>query len=275
MLRSLSAASIILAAAGRLARQRPVLNSKAAREALVKARPAAAGRARDAPSRRPRGDGRRSSTRRRPHERRPRRRKTRATATDPPTPAAAARHEPARPGQRRRRRHRPEHERPLAADPTARDSGEDVVVGRARGEQNANGAYHGHITILGALRQRARRRRQRAGRDEERPAAAAAGGHPRPAVHETNEQVCLSVLTANSTTTATGSTNDFAVARAAVLGLGVGAAESSGTIGEDANCQTSGGTAKTANVATSAAARSRRSRTRAAPRSPAAARLRS
>ena len=67
-------------------------------------------------------------------------------------------------------------------------------------------------------------------------------------------QVCLSAVTANSTTTATGSTNDFAVARASLLGLGVGAAESQGNIGSDANCQTSGGLSKTANVTTSTGA---------------------
>jgi LPXTG-motif cell wall-anchored protein len=63
--------------------------------------------------------------------------------------------------------------------------------------------------------------------------------------------VCLSVLVANSKTTTSASANDFAVARASLLGLRVGAAESSGAIAEDAKCQTSSGTAKTANVNTS------------------------
>ena len=67
----------------------------------------------------------------------------------------------------------------------------------------------------------------------------------------TGSQVCLSVLTANSATTQSGSTNDFALARAQALGLGVGAAESGGTISETATCQTSSGGARTANVTAS------------------------
>ena len=42
----------------------------------------------------------------------------------------------------------PSSERPLGAKTDGSDSGEDVVVGRARGEQNGT-AYHGHITIVG------------------------------------------------------------------------------------------------------------------------------
>jgi LPXTG-motif cell wall-anchored protein len=60
------------------------------------------------------------------------------------------------------------------------------------------------------------------------------------------------VLTANTQTTATGSRNDFAVARAQVLGLGAGAAEAGGTIGQTDDCQTSVGASRTANVTSSA-----------------------
>ncbi|MCA1683681.1 MAG: hypothetical protein LC708_00915, partial [Actinobacteria bacterium] len=72
-----------------------------------------------------------------------------------------------------------------------------------------------------------------------------------PLCTSTNQQVCISALRASSTTTATGSTNDFALARASLLGLGIGAGESNGTIVQDANCQTAGGSARTANVTTS------------------------
>src|SRR5918994_50703 len=39
---------------------------------------------------------------------------------------------------------------PLSGDPDGGDGEdqEEVVVGRSRGEQNADGSYHGHITIL-------------------------------------------------------------------------------------------------------------------------------
>ena len=58
----------------------------------------------------------------------------------------------------------------------------------------------------------------------------------------------------HSATTGTSSTNDFAVARAGLLGLGVGAADSQGVAGQAGACQTSAGGANTANVATSTGA---------------------
>src|SRR5689334_13339285 len=41
----------------------------------------------------------------------------------------------------------PNAQRPYSADPTGASDSEDVVVGRARGEQRADGSYHGHITV--------------------------------------------------------------------------------------------------------------------------------
>src|SRR4051812_13506032 len=42
----------------------------------------------------------------------------------------------------------PSNDRPLDAKPDGSGSGEDVIVGRGRGEKNANGTFHGHITIV-------------------------------------------------------------------------------------------------------------------------------
>lgn len=42
----------------------------------------------------------------------------------------------------------PSPDRPQGGDPAGSDSGEEVVVGRARGEQREDGTYHGHITIV-------------------------------------------------------------------------------------------------------------------------------
>ncbi len=46
----------------------------------------------------------------------------------------------------------PTDTRPLSADPTgagdAAPNKEEVILGRARGEQRADGTFHGHITIL-------------------------------------------------------------------------------------------------------------------------------
>ncbi|MEY2441940.1 MAG: hypothetical protein QOJ46_1366 [bacterium] len=141
----------------------------------------------------------------------------------------------------------PSNERPLGAKSDGSDSGEDVIVGRARGEQ-VNGAYHGHITILTLLGQELAGVDSAPGETKNGPLQPIQTGILDPLCASTSQQVCLSVLTANSTTTATGSDNDFAVARASALGLGVGAAESHGTIGQNATCQAGTGASRVANV---------------------------
>jgi LPXTG-motif cell wall-anchored protein len=174
---------------------------------------------------------------------------TRATATDPPTQPPLHGTNPHGQGTVGVVDVDPSAERPLAADPDGGDSGEDIVVGRARGERNADGTYHGHISALGLFGNDVIPVDTAQGETKTGPAEALQREVLDPICAGT--QVCLGVLTMNSTTNANGSTNDFAVARASLLGLGVGAAESNGTIVTDANCQTAIGTARTANVTTS------------------------
>jgi hypothetical protein len=142
----------------------------------------------------------------------------------------------------------PSSERPLSGDPDGGDSGEDIVIGRARGEQ-VKGAYHGHITILALLGNELLGVDTAPGETKNGPLQPLQAGVLDPLCANTEGQVCLSVLTANSKTTATGSQNDFAVARASILGLGVNAASSQGVIGETATCQTATGQSEAANVA--------------------------
>ena len=141
----------------------------------------------------------------------------------------------------------PSNERPLGSKPDGTDSGEEAIVGRARGEK-VGGVYHGHITILTLLGREVAGVDTAVGETKNGPLQPIQAGILDPLCANTSQQACLSVLTADSTTTATSSDNDFAAARASVLGIGVGAAESHGTITEDANCQTSTGTSRVANV---------------------------
>ena len=175
---------------------------------------------------------------------------TRATATDPPRQPPLHGTDPHGQGGVAVVDLNPSAERPLSGDPDGGDSGEDVVVGRARGEQTG-GRYHGHITILGLFGNEIGGVDTAEGETKNGPLQPLQEGVLDPLCTATGNQVCLSVLTANSQTTATGSTNDFAVARAQVVGLGVGAAESGGTISQTSDCQTSAGAAKTANVTSS------------------------
>lgn len=177
---------------------------------------------------------------------------TRATATDPPTQPPLHGTNPHGQGTVGIVDVDPSAERPFAADPDGGDSGEDVVVGRARGERNADGTYHGNITILALFGNNVVPPVDTApGETENGPLQGLQESVLDPLCTSTNQAVCLTALRANSTTTATGSTNDFALARASLLGLGVGAAESNGTIAQDQTCQTALGVARTANVTTS------------------------
>ena len=180
--------------------------------------------------------------------------KTRATATDPPHQPPMHGSNPHGQGNVAIVDLNPSNDRPLDADPSGSKSGEDVIVGRGRGEKDASGKFHGHITIAALFGNEIAGVDSAQGETKHGPLQGLQTGVLDPLCQATGgaaQGVCLSVLTANSTTNATGSTNDFAVARAAVLGLNVNAAESAGNISEDAKCQTSVGSAKTANVTTS------------------------
>jgi hypothetical protein len=180
--------------------------------------------------------------------------KTRATATDPP-------HQPPMHGSNPHGQGNvaivdldPKNDRPLDAGTDGKASGEDVIVGRGRGEKGADGKFHGHITIAALFGNELAGVDSVQGQTVHGPLQGLQTGVLDPLCQSTGGSpngVCLSVLTADSTTTAAGSTNDFAVARAAVLGLNVGAAESGGNISEDAKCQQSVGSAKTVNVKSS------------------------
>jgi hypothetical protein len=136
----------------------------------------------------------------------------------------------------------PEDTEPLPYDP---DGGsEDVVVGRARGEQNGE-KYRGHITIVSTfLTGELVGVDTNEGETEAGPLepfqenvldalCAGSGG-----------QICLEVLRADSKTTKNGSKNSFAVANARIggpTGISATAAESNGNISEDSECQTAHG----------------------------------
>jgi hypothetical protein len=176
---------------------------------------------------------------------------TRATATDPPTQPPTHGDNPHGQGSVAVVDLNPSAERPLAADPDGGDSGEDVVVGRARGEKNADGTYHGHITGVGLFGNDVIPVDTAQGETKDGPLQSLQASILDPLCTNTNQQVCLTVLRMHSETTATGSSNDFAIARASLLGLGVGAADSQGVTGQKGACRASAGAANTANVATS------------------------
>jgi hypothetical protein len=146
----------------------------------------------------------------------------------------------------------PSGKRPLSGTPSGSgDAGQDreeVVVGRSRGEVGADGKKHGHITIAALLGN------ELLGVDT---TEGQTGAGPLESVQTvldqicTGTQICLTVLQADSSTTASSSQNRFAVATASIGGPGgitAGAAESNGSVTDSGNCRTSAGGSRIANA---------------------------
>ena len=149
----------------------------------------------------------------------------------------------------------PDPKRPYSSDPTGRTDNEDIVVGRSRGEQRADGTYHGHITIAALFGNEILGVDTVPGQTRTGPLEAAQQALLDPLCTGTGMSICLSAVTADSTTTATGSTNRFTAADAKVggaSGINVTAAESVGNITSDGTCQTSTGSSQVASAAVGA-----------------------
>lgn len=145
----------------------------------------------------------------------------------------------------------PSNTRPTSGDPTGKDSGEDVVVGRARGEQTSSGTFHGHLTIAALFGNEILGVNTNPGESRAGPLDALQQGLLDPICNGSANQVCVSAVRADSATTSSGSTNKFSIAHATLggaNGLDVGAAESNGNINQDAQCQTTHGDSSVANV---------------------------
>ena len=152
----------------------------------------------------------------------------------------------------------PENAVPLPGD--AGGGGQDVVVGQARGEQSANGRYHGHVTIaslkplgIGIAE---------VGVETSQGQTAAGPLDPLQQLllnrlcASSGGNVCLTVLQSDSATNENGSSNTFSLAHADLLrptgaGTSADAVSSHGDIAGDGTCQTSHGdsSAASANVA--------------------------
>jgi hypothetical protein len=128
--------------------------------------------------------------------------------------------------------------------------GEIIVVGRGRSEQNADGTYHAHTTIVGLLGAEV------IGVDA---AQGQSNGGPLSALNQalktlctsTTQAVCANVLAADTAATTSGAMTHFSIAQLGVggaSGLGVTAGSSDSAINTSGSCQTSSGASHTANV---------------------------
>lgn len=156
----------------------------------------------------------------------------------------------------------PSSTRPLTVDPKGNAASEDIIVGRSRGEQRADGSYHGHVTVAALF-----------GNEIIAGADTQAGDAPvDQAIADdlldglcTASGICLDVVRVRSATTTTGSFNSFSLASLALGGavpvpgvpgapaLRLGAAESTGNIVSDGTCQTANGGSRVVDLAASTA----------------------
>ena len=140
----------------------------------------------------------------------------------------------------------PSNGAPLTDDPAAGD--EDIVIGGTRGSQDANGDYHGrvavaHVNLLGLVNIPILENSTDEGESVSGPLSPLQEGVlDTLCTGLTLPPGCVSVLTADSATTNTGSTNHFRAAGVDLPGLvQLTVAESNGNISDDGNCQTSHG----------------------------------
>ncbi|MEA2298366.1 MAG: hypothetical protein QOF77_1302 [Solirubrobacteraceae bacterium] len=146
----------------------------------------------------------------------------------------------------------PDATRPYSGDPSGKGPpSELLVVGRARGEQRADGTYHGHITIAALAGIELLSVDTNPGETKTGPLDTLTQS----LCMSTGGVVCIGVVTANSTTTATGSTNHFETANLSLgspagvtlpvglAALGAQAATADGNITTDTltGCQTATG----------------------------------
>ena len=145
----------------------------------------------------------------------------------------------------------PDPTRPYGSDPQGQSNNEDIVVGRSRGEQRADGTYHGHITIAALFGNEILGVDTNPGESRAGPLDAVQQALLTPLCNGSGNQICLSAVTADSKTTSSGSTNHFSAAHVTLggaNGIDAGAAESDGNISSDGTCQTSTGSSQVANV---------------------------
>lgn len=148
----------------------------------------------------------------------------------------------------------PNPQRPYTVDSSGNAADEDIIVGRSRGEQRADGTYHGHITVASAFGN------EIIGRDTLPGQRIGTAADPEGIASNlltglcTSTGICLGLAEVYSETTATGSFNSFSLARAALGGtsgvpaVSIAAARSTGNITSDGTCQTASGSSHVADV---------------------------
>jgi hypothetical protein len=133
----------------------------------------------------------------------------------------------------------------------ANNSGEILVVGRGRSEQQSNGTYDAHTTIAALLGTEILGVNATQGQSNTGPLNAIQTGLLDQLCKSSSQAVCLTVLAADTAATTTGASTHFAVLSAGVLGptgLQTQIASSDSSINTTGTCQNASGGSQAANI---------------------------
>ncbi len=136
----------------------------------------------------------------------------------------------------------PENSNPYPGNPG--DGDEELIVGDSRGEQDANGQYHGSVTLAYLLGTPIVQIQTNPGESKDGPLQPLQSDLLDEICKSSDEQLCLSVLEMHSTTNDSSSTNSFLAAGAHIggeSGINAEVLRSNGNISDDGTCQTSHG----------------------------------
>jgi hypothetical protein len=143
----------------------------------------------------------------------------------------------------------PENTTPLPGGPA--DDSEDATVGGSRGEQNGDGSYHGHVSILTLLGIDVLPTDTNPGETDNGPLGPLNDALDNVCT-STSGNLCLNVLDVNSKTTNHGSSNSFSAVDLKLgsgnTGIAANVASSEGNISDDGTCQTADGSSGVANA---------------------------
>jgi hypothetical protein len=126
----------------------------------------------------------------------------------------------------------------------ASKQGEILVAGRGRSEQQSDGTYDAHTTIVALLGSELLGVDAAQGQSNTGPLDALQKGVLDQLCKALSQAVCLTVLAADTSATATGASTHFAVAQANIAGatgLSLGVASADSAISTTGSCQTSSG----------------------------------
>jgi hypothetical protein len=131
-------------------------------------------------------------------------------------------------------------------------TGEALVLGRGRSEQNSNGTYDAQMTIVGLLGDDLIPEKANEGQSMTGPLNSVQTGVLDGLCNGTSMAICLTVLASDASATSTGAKTHFELAGVnskQILGLSTGIATSDSSISTSGTCQVASGDSSAANIA--------------------------